>query len=660
MAVTVSRSGFINTVKKSGLIQEDTLTRVMNSPELLHSESLPPQKLAELFQQMKLLTAFQCKTLLAGKYRGLMLGPYKILEPIGKGGMGAIYLAEHTTLQRQVAIKILPTESARKPELLQRFYREARAAAALDHPNIVKLYDVSQGAGTHFLVMEYVQGKNLQQVVASRGPIPYQEVVKYLVQAAEGLKHAHAKGFVHRDIKPDNIIITKGGVIKILDMGLARSLESDQDNVTKMMNPNAIYGSVDYVSPEQSIGGKVDARSDLYSLGATAFALITGRAPYQGTSAQILVSHQLSPIPSLSKLQAAVPPDINMIVSKLLAKKPEDRFQSAEDLIDALQPWLPAQDGISAISASMTRPVLSSETPRSSTTRRVSAANTTSEEPERKTKKRKKVVAHDVPMSLRTKLALGISLVAILLAVFVVVAFLSSKPANVNNNIVARQPEVPNTPSESSYVTAETPLKVSAERCTFINLAKQANTITTRNIFIEGQQLGTTNSISMKEYGTQTIHGIPFQLIDPQGTTRPNAFIFGGGDDQFTLSRPENLVVSCNSPAKTIYFLGGISGWSFPFNAEKTVALFVDIRYEDGSTERQELINGIHFADWKMPHGQAEKAPVILQMDKERHLRYFMITPKKSNVVITDIEFSKGINRRTAPIFFAMTIERPS
>ncbi len=655
MAVTVSRSGFINTVKKSGLIQDDTLGRLMNSPEILHTESFPPEKLAEFFQQKKLLTAFQCKTLLTGKYRGLLLGPYKILEPIGKGGMGAIYLAEHTTLQRQVAIKILPTESARKPELLQRFYREARAAAALDHPNIVKLYDVSQGAGTHFLVMEYVQGKNLQQVVASRGPIPYQEVVKYLVQAAEGLKHAHAKGFVHRDIKPDNIIITKEGIIKILDMGLARSLESDQDNVTKMMNPNAIYGSVDYVSPEQSIGGKVDARSDLYSLGATAFALITGRAPFQGTSAQVLVGHQLSPVPSLSKLRAAVPPGINAIVTKLLAKKPDDRFQSAEELIDALLPWMPApNDGLTPHSGTMTRPMQPTETQRSVTTRRVSSG--TREEQTVKNTRKPKVVKSE-SMSVRTKLALGLALASIVVAITVVVLTLSSRPVMKENQISTPAPAI--TPPEQRFITSEPARQVNATQCEYLNLSRHANAITTRNMFSENPQSGTTDTLSFAQYGQQTIHGIPFQLIDPQGTTKANAFIFGGGDSPFTQSRSETLKLPCNCSAKTIYFLGGISGWAFPFNTEKTVSLLVDIRYEDGSVESQELINGVHFADWRMPQGQTEKAPVIKQDDRERHLRYFTVTPR-STKVIRDIEFSKGVNQRTAPIFFAITIEKPN
>ena len=253
--------------------------------------------------------------------------------------MGRVYAAEHTALNRVVAVKVLiaPTGDALA---LDRFHREARAAAALDHPNIVRLYDIGRDGDTHYLVLEFVAGTDLQQLLEKSGPLAYPQAVESVAQAAAGLGHAHGKGFIHRDIKPANLMRTPDGVVKVLDMGLARSVADPADHLTGRTDSAAVVGTVDYLSPEQTVGAPLDAGTDIYSLGGTLVALLTGGPPYSGTTAQKLLSHQLAPPPNLSReLGDRVPPGLSAVVSRMLAKRPADRFQSAAEVIDALAPW---------------------------------------------------------------------------------------------------------------------------------------------------------------------------------------------------------------------------------------------------------------------------------------------------------------------------------
>lgn len=332
---------YLNMVRKSGLLDPAALARVADETDLPDE----PQACAEWFVRAGLLTPFQAKSLLAGKHRGMVLGPYRILKPLGRGGMGAVYLGEHSELHRRVAIKVLVGKGAREPVALERLFREARAVAALDHPNIVRLYDVCQNEGARFLVMEHVDGTDLNALLARDGAQPIARATGYISQAAAGLGHAHGRGFVHRDIKPANLILAKDGTVKLLDLGLARSLDNPQDRLTTLFNA-PITGTADYSSPEQATGGDVDPRSDIYSLGATLFYLITGRPPFKGSQTQILMQHQMADPPQVSKaLRVAVPPSLNDVIAKMMAKKKAERYQSAEEVIDALAPWLPAPLG---------------------------------------------------------------------------------------------------------------------------------------------------------------------------------------------------------------------------------------------------------------------------------------------------------------------------
>lgn len=351
--VSPSTAGeFLALVKKSGVLDEKRLNTRFSDPDELPAD---PTECANELIRAGLLTTFQARQILAGKYRGLVLGVYKVLRPIGQGGMGVVYLGEHTSLQRRVALKILTTKQAQQRQAVERFMREARAAAALDHANIVRLHDVSQGAGVHFLVMEYVEGKDLQTLLTETGPLHFATAVSYIAQAAAGLQHAHEKGFVHRDIKPANLMITKDGVVKILDMGLARSVFDERDNLTGALDDaDAPLGTIDFVSPEQALGQPVDERGDIYSLGATLYSLITGQSPYKGTRPQILMQHQMAEPPRLSKaLRVSVPPSLNDVIAKMMAKKKTDRYQSAEEAIDALAPWLPAPQSKNSVDDSL-------------------------------------------------------------------------------------------------------------------------------------------------------------------------------------------------------------------------------------------------------------------------------------------------------------------
>ncbi|HQR43133.1 MAG TPA: serine/threonine-protein kinase, partial [Gemmatales bacterium] len=272
---TANAVSFLDTLKESGLVDQDKL-----NDSLSHfTGSLDNTgELSSHLVRKKVLTEFQVKMLQAGKYKNLTMGPYSILNKIGAGGMGIVYLAEHRKLGRRVAIKVLPEDRTKDKLALERFYREARSVAMLDHPNIVKAHDVNEQEGIHYLVMEYVNGITLQAYVEKKGVIPWRTAVNIIVQVCRGLQHAHEKNLIHRDIKPANLLIDKTGQVKILDLGLARSLESKDDNLTAdLSNGKDIQGSIDYVSPEQALGrGEIDIRTDIYSLGATAYTIITG------------------------------------------------------------------------------------------------------------------------------------------------------------------------------------------------------------------------------------------------------------------------------------------------------------------------------------------------------------------------------------------------
>ena len=289
-----------------------------------------------------LITRFHADKLAAGKYKGFQLGSYLILDQIGTGGMGQVYLAEHARMRRLVALKVLPVFSSDDMVARERFFREARAAGTLDHPNVVRVFDLCQEGKLLYLVMEYVEGVSLQAVVGRFGPLPVESACHYARQVAFGLQHAHELGFVHRDIKPANLLLDRLGVVKILDLGLVRS-EADRDvGLTKQLD-NKILGTADYVAPEQAVNSSdVDIRADLYSLGATLYFLLTGRTLFpEGRTAQKLVWQQIKdPIP-VQRLRPEVSSELAVVVNRLLRKQPEERYSTPAEVFEALEPFVP-------------------------------------------------------------------------------------------------------------------------------------------------------------------------------------------------------------------------------------------------------------------------------------------------------------------------------
>ncbi|MFI4849351.1 MAG: protein kinase [Gimesia chilikensis] len=326
--------------------------------QIIDSEVLSQEQVEQLRQQNKFdsasdfaaqliehkqLTPFQAGVLLEQREIPLVLDRYVLLDEIGKGGMGTVYRARHRQLDRIVALKILPREAVDSPDKVKRFQREAKAAAKLEHANIVTTYDASESKGYHFLVMSLVEGSDLSRLVHSRGPLTSGRAVDYITQAASGLAHAHRMGIIHRDIKPGNLLLSDAGQLKILDMGLARinnsDSESDKTVSRELTQSGMVMGTLAYLAPEQALDTRVaDARSDIYSLGCTLFFLLTGRQIYfADTIMKTIVAHRESAIPKLSQSGAAVPEELETIFRKMVAKQPEDRFQSMDELIAALE-----------------------------------------------------------------------------------------------------------------------------------------------------------------------------------------------------------------------------------------------------------------------------------------------------------------------------------
>ena len=273
---------------------------------------------------------------------GVRLGPYLITQPIGAGGMGEVYRAHDTRLDRDVAVKVLPTEIAQDPDRRARFEREARAVAALTHPNVLAVHDVGTQDGTAYLVTELLDGETLRQRLADGGVAP-RKAVEMGIQIASGLAAAHEKGIVHRDLKPENVFITRDGRVKILDFGLAAQMRSnagsaDSQTIAAGTEPGVVLGTVGYMSPEQVRGTRVDHRTDIFALGAVLFEMLTGRRAFQrDTSAETMTAILKDDVPEIASTGRHVPPPIDRIVRRCLEKNPDERLQAARDVAIALE-----------------------------------------------------------------------------------------------------------------------------------------------------------------------------------------------------------------------------------------------------------------------------------------------------------------------------------
>jgi serine/threonine-protein kinase len=357
--VTLSTDKLVEMLRRSGLVENDQLDQALHKIEREGGVTAEEdgQGLAEKLIAAKIITAWQRDQLLEGRYKGFFLGgKYKLLGLLGTGGMSSVYLAEHSKMQRLVAIKHLPQRRVNDSSYLARFYREAQAAAKLDHKNIVRAYDIDQDGNNHFLVMEYVEGRDLQTLVKEVGPVEYDIAAEYIRQAAEGLEHAHLAGLVHRDIKPANLLVDQRGTVKVLDLGLARLQENDKQASLTIAHEENVLGTADYLAPEQARDSHTaDKRADIYSLGCTLYFLLTGHPPFpDGTLAQRIWKHQNQMPNSVYEERKDAPPPLVDVCLRMMSKQAEARYQSAGEVAQVLGKWLQAraQDASGSFSGS--------------------------------------------------------------------------------------------------------------------------------------------------------------------------------------------------------------------------------------------------------------------------------------------------------------------
>ncbi|MEM6364069.1 MAG: serine/threonine-protein kinase [Planctomycetota bacterium] len=326
---------FVRRALSAGVATLDEIKTVVSSL-MVDDVDFSPQRLADGLVGAGTLTQWQANKLLAGKSKGFFLGTYKLLRPLGKGGMGMVYLGEHHVMKRQMALKIMPPNTVDNKRRIERFKEEARASAQIDHPNVVQAIDFNESGGKFYIVMEYVDGIDLHQAVVSDGVMSIDAAIDAIYQAAQGLSQAHERGIVHRDIKPSNLMLRSDGVVKVSDMGLARV---GYQEIAVKGEKTRLTGTADFIAPEQALNSKtVDARADIYSLGCTLYFLLAGRPPYSGKDvAQRLAKHQTEPIPDVRQRRDDCPAPVANLIARMMAKKPSERPTSAVDLISQLE-----------------------------------------------------------------------------------------------------------------------------------------------------------------------------------------------------------------------------------------------------------------------------------------------------------------------------------
>jgi eukaryotic-like serine/threonine-protein kinase len=336
----VTSEEFLKCVEKSRLVDEPRLKEFLES---IRQTDLPedPVELAKRFEDAGLLTRWHCEKLLQGKNKGFFLGKYKLLGHLGTGGMSTVYLGEHVLMNSKRAIKVLPRSKLGNNSYLVRFRQEAKAIASLNHPNIVRAFDIDNDGDTHYLVMEYVDGHDLQTVVRKRGPLDYYHAAQYVSQAAKGLQHAHEMGLIHRDVKPANLFLTRDGVVKVLDLGLAMYTDEAQASVT-MEHNDKVLGTADYLAPEQALNShKIDPRADIYGLGCSLYYLLTGHPPFPtGSIAERIAKHQSVMPEEIRKDRPDCPGELDGICVKMMQKDRRYRYRDCTQVAEILDAWI--------------------------------------------------------------------------------------------------------------------------------------------------------------------------------------------------------------------------------------------------------------------------------------------------------------------------------
>jgi serine/threonine protein kinase len=354
---------FFHHLQRSKLLSPAQLTAAAEHPSAGSAAGL-----ARALEAEGVLTGYQAEQLLAGKSRGFVLGPYRILDYLGQGATAYIFKAAHTATQQVVAVKVLKPEVLGNPEAHESFWREIRAAGRLRHPNIVAAYDAGKSGKAYYLVLEYVDGVTLKRLVRRGGRLPIPLACEVVRQATEVLHYAHAQGVVHRDIKPGNLLIAglpggraagpppggwpaaeelrKSVTVKVFDFGIARLRKPRA--TTLLLGPGEVCGTPDFIAPEQAQNAHAaDVRSDLYSLGCTLYFALAGKPPFPGATAlEKLLGHQMDEPTPLERRRPEVPARLAAIVRRLLDKDPARRFQTAGELAEALAPWAAGRCGI--------------------------------------------------------------------------------------------------------------------------------------------------------------------------------------------------------------------------------------------------------------------------------------------------------------------------
>jgi serine/threonine protein kinase len=336
---------FLQALQRCGLFSRDQLQEMLREiPSELRQSS---RTLAETMIARKQITHFQARKLLKGTWQGLVLGPFRVMAPLGKGGMGAVYLAQmegnSERKARLVALKILPPRRAKQSHhLIPRFQREMELAVRMDHPHLTRTFEAGEIFGIYYLAMEYIRGQSLSQLVRGTGPLVLSRAARLFSEVAEGLTYAHSQNVIHRDLKPSNIMVTTKDHAKILDLGLALAQDLDLPDDKQIMGGEGyVVGTMDYIAPEQvQDATAVDHRADLYSMGCTMFFTLSGQPPFAGgNSIDKMRKHLRQEPPFLSSVNPIIPPDFSRIIEKLMSKLPSRRFLDAEAVRQALLPW---------------------------------------------------------------------------------------------------------------------------------------------------------------------------------------------------------------------------------------------------------------------------------------------------------------------------------
>jgi len=338
--MTITIEELLRNLNESGLLTDGEISTIhesIGSRKRIRSAETFARELV----RRKHLTKLQAAAVLKGKTRNLVFGEYIVMEKIGSGGMGQVFKARHKPTDKLVALKVLSADAVKNRRLIERFKKEAKAVARLKHPNIVRAFEAGKINRIRYLVMEYVDGENMLARVKRKGPLSVDECVSCILQASRGLDYAHQKGIVHRDIKPSNLLRDRRtGRVKLLDMGLARVDEPDDD--IRLTMPGQMLGTARFMSPEQvEDARKADIRSDIYSLGCTLHFILRAKAPYSGeTVAHTLMAHVSAPIPDLCEKRPDAPQWLGRVFTRMLAKKPRDRYQTMGELVQAIQQHL--------------------------------------------------------------------------------------------------------------------------------------------------------------------------------------------------------------------------------------------------------------------------------------------------------------------------------